>query len=57
MSLMGAGFSYGDAYHMTPRDTRRFMGIYNAWSIPSKEREGGVRLGSVDDAAREFASM
>lgn len=56
MALMGAGFSYWDAYHMAPRDTRRFLGIHNAWSIPSDQREAGVRIASAADVAAEFAS-
>lgn len=56
MSLIGAGFSYWDAYHMAPRDTRRFLGIYNAWSIPSDQRADGVRIATAADIASEFAS-
>lgn len=56
MALIGAGFSYWDAYHMSPRDTRRYLGVYNAWSIPSDQRDGGVRIASASDIAAEFAS-
>lgn len=56
MALMGAGFTYWDAYHMAPRDSRRYLGIHSAWSIPSDQREDGVRIASAEDIAREFAS-
>ena len=56
-SLMSFGFSYQDAYHMSPRDYRRYAGINAAYSIPADEREGGVRLGTKADADRMFVDM
>ena len=57
VSLMSFGFSYQDAYHMSPRDYRRYAGINAAYSIPADEREGGARMATQADVDRTFVTM
>lgn len=45
LSLMGAGFSYDEAWRMSPRDATRYAAIGAAWAIPPNERVGQVRRG------------
>ncbi|MEY8436154.1 hypothetical protein AAK967_00180 [Atopobiaceae bacterium 24-176] len=54
LGLVRCGFTYGDAWHMSPMDSSRFVSIYNALSIPAPEREGGVVMGGKSDADRIF---
>lgn len=42
---MNAGFSYSEAWDMSPRDATRYAAISAAWAIPPDERAGQVRLG------------
>ncbi len=49
LSLMAHGFSYTEAWHMSMRDYRRYTRLAAAWSIPSNEREDGVKRGSRGD--------
>lgn len=57
MTLMSFGFSYSDAFHMSPRDYRRYAGINAAFSIPAKERVDGVRRGTQADADAFFKTF
>lgn len=56
-ALMTMGFSYTEAFHMSPRDYRRYAGIHAAWSIPPDQRVGGVRKATQADIDRTFASF
>lgn len=56
-TLMSFGFSYQDAYHMSPRDYRRYAAINAAYSIPADEREGGLRLATQADVDRTFVNI
>lgn len=47
LSVMAHGFSYAEAWHMSPRDYRRFSALASAWSIPEDERMGTVRIGKA----------
>jgi hypothetical protein len=38
LSLMSQGFGYTEAWHMSPRDWRRYTAISAAASIPSDDR-------------------
>lgn len=51
---MSCGFTYGDAYHMSLRDFRRYVGIFSSWQVPEKDREDGVRLATNDDLKALF---
>lgn len=53
--LMTSGFSYEEALHMSPRDYRRYAGIFSAWSIPAEEREDGAVAATQADIDAEFA--
>lgn len=55
-SLMQNGFTYSEAFHMSPRDYRRYSGIFAAWSIPASEREEGARAATNADIRAEFAT-
>lgn len=55
-SLMQSGFTYSEAFHMSPRDYRRFSGIFAAWAIPPDRRSGGTRRATSDDIRAEFLS-
>jgi hypothetical protein len=44
---MGAGFSYAEAWGMSPRDAKRYSAISAAWAIPPDERAGQVRRGKA----------
>lgn len=52
--LMSFGFSYGEAFHMAPRDYRRYAGIFSSWSISADNREEGLRTASAEDVAAIF---
>jgi len=54
---MTMGFSYTEAFHMSPRDYRRYAGIHSAWSIPPDQRVGGVRSATQADIDRTFVSI
>ena len=54
---MSFGFSYQDAYHMSPRDYRRYAGISAAYSIHPDDREGGVRIATQADVDRTFQNI
>lgn len=54
LGLVRCGFSYGDAWHMSPIDSSRYVSIFNALSIPDEERESGVVMGGVSDADALF---
>lgn len=44
LALMGQGFTYDEAWHMSPRDHRRYVALAHAWSIPpDMRRERPVR--------------
>jgi hypothetical protein len=47
LALMGAGFSYAEAWGMSPRDAKRYSAISAAWAIPPDERVGQVRRGKA----------
>lgn len=51
---MSFGFTYGESFHMSPRDYRRYAGIFAAWAISSDSREEGVRAASQADADAIF---
>lgn len=53
-SLMSIGFSYTEAWHMSLRDYRRYVGIVSSWHVPDKDREDGVRLATNDDLVSLF---
>ena len=55
-SLMQSGFTYAEAFHMSPRDYRRFSGIFSAWAIPRSERGDGTRKATASDIRAEFLS-
>ncbi len=55
-SLMSNGFTYSEAIHMSPRDYRRYAGIFAAWSIPPEQREEGTRLATQADIDAEFGN-
>ena len=48
LALMGCGFSFEDAWHLSPLDTRRFVAINGAWAIPPEDRISGAVLGTAD---------
>lgn len=41
---MNAGFTYSEAWRMSPRDATRYLAIGAAWAIPPDERDGQVTL-------------
>ena len=49
VALMGHGFGYDEARHMSIADYRRYMAIIHAWSIPA-DRRVGVRMATAADA-------
>ncbi len=51
LSLMRVGFTYSEAFHMSPRDARRYTAIQYASSISQKEREEGTRAATAADVA------
>ena len=57
VTLMSFNFSYWDAYHMSPRDYRRYAGINAALSIPADDREAGVRVATQADIDMAFRNM
>ncbi len=48
---MRVGFSYSEAFHMSPRDARRYTAIQYACSLSEKEREDGMRMATEADVA------
>ena len=52
--LMTFGFTYSEAFHMAPRDFRRYAGIFSSWAVSSDAREDGVRAATPEDAASIF---
>lgn len=50
---MQIGFTYSEAFHMPPRDARRFTAIQQAWYV-GDDAEGGVRKATAADAAAIF---
>lgn len=53
-SLMASGFSYQDALHISPRDYRRYTGIFSSWAIPPDDREAGAVAATQADIDAEF---
>lgn len=49
LSIMAHGFTYGEAWHMSFRDYRRYSGLAAAWSIPRDRREEQVKRGGAED--------
>lgn len=45
LAVMRCGFTYEEAWTMSPRDCRRYLAIERALSIPSDQRTGAVRIG------------
>jgi hypothetical protein len=54
VSAMGCGFSYAEAFHMSPRDARRYVGIYAASRIPPDDMVGGTRVATASDVDQAF---
>ena len=56
-SLMAFGFTFTEAFHMSPRDYRRYASIQASWSIPKDQREGGVRMATQADVDKTFVNI
>lgn len=48
LSIMQCGFAYNEAFHMSPRDARRFTALQQAWYV-GDDRQEGVRTATAAD--------
>ena len=53
LSLMQMGFSFTEAFHISPRDARRFTAIQQAWYV-GDNAEAGTRKATAADVAAFF---
>lgn len=50
LALVSLGFTYAEARDLSPLQSRAYMGISAAWSIPPEDRVGGSTWGTADQA-------